>query len=65
MKSQELTVIYAVMTCLLMLVIVQLALLAVGVESFARGERATLYAATCGSGLAFIAATRIVRYIQK
>ncbi len=63
MKARELTRIHAVMTSLLIVVVAQLVLLLVGVEGFARGERAVLAAATWGSGLCFLGALWLLRYI--
>jgi len=62
-KGQEITRIYAVMTCLFIVVVAQFVLLLVSVEGFARGKRDVLLAATLGSAACFAAASWIIRYI--
>jgi hypothetical protein len=62
-RTQEITRVYAVMTCLLIVVVAQLVLLLVSVEGFARGKRDVLLAATLGSGACFAAASSLIRYI--
>ena len=60
---QEITLIYAVMSCLLIVVVAQFVLLLVSVESFLRGERTILIPATLASGVCFAAATWLIRYV--
>jgi hypothetical protein len=62
-RSQEMTRVYGVMTCLLLVVVCQVVLLAVAMESFWRGETRVLFAATVASGAAFAGATWVIRYI--
>ena len=62
-KAQEITLIYAVMTCLLIVVVAQFVLLLVSVESFLGGKRQVLVPATLASGLCFAGATWLTRYI--
>jgi hypothetical protein len=62
-KAQEITLIYAVMTCLLIVVVAQFVLLLVSVESFLGGHRDVLFPATLASGACFAGATWLIRYI--
>jgi hypothetical protein len=62
-KAQEITLVYAVMTCLLFVVVAQFVLLLVSVEGFARGQRDVLLPATLASGACFAGATWLIRYI--
>lgn len=62
-RVQEITRIYTVMTCLLILVVAQFVLLLVSVETFLRGERESLLPAALASGFCFAAATWLIRYI--
>jgi hypothetical protein len=62
-KAQEITLIYAVMTCLLIVVVAQFVLLLVSVESFLGGKRDILLPATIASGVCFGGATWLIRYI--
>jgi hypothetical protein len=62
-RTQQITLIYAVMTCLLILVVAQFVLLLVSVEGFQRGERDVLLPATLASGLCFGAGGWLIRYI--
>jgi len=62
-KTQEITLIYAVMTCLLIVVVAQFVLLLVSVESFLGGKREVLVPATLASGVCFAGATWLIRYI--
>jgi hypothetical protein len=62
--TQEMTRLYAVLACLLLIIAVQVVLLLVGVEGFARSETPILIAATLASGLSFAGAARLVRFIS-
>jgi len=60
-RVQELTRIYTVMSCLLILLVAQVVLLLVGVEGFLRGEQQRLLAPALASGACFAAAARLMR----
>jgi hypothetical protein len=62
-KAQQITLIYAVMTCLAIVVMTQFVLLMVSVEVFFGGERQVLLAATLASGVCFVGAGWLIRYI--
>lgn len=62
-QSQRMARLYAVMTCLLIVVVGQFVLLLVGVESFWRGQTQILLASTLASAVGLAGATWLVRYI--
>jgi hypothetical protein len=62
-KAQEITLIYAVMACLLIVVVAQFVLLMVSVESFMSGRRDVLFPSTLASGVCFAGATWLIRYV--
>jgi hypothetical protein len=62
-RGQEMTRLYAVMACLVLVVASQLVLLLVAALSFARGETGVLWATVVGSAVCFAAAARLVSYI--
>ena len=62
-RSQEITRIYAVMTCLAIVVVLQLVLLLIGVESFLRGDKESLMPAALASGMCFATASWLIGYI--
>jgi hypothetical protein len=62
-RSHEMTRIYTVMACLVIVVFVQFVLLLVAVLSFSQSEKSVLLATTAGSGLAFAGAAALIRYI--
>lgn len=62
-RAQQMTVIYAVMTCLVLLIVIQFLLLMVAVEGFQGGRAGVLIPATAASGVCFAAACWVIRYI--
>jgi hypothetical protein len=62
-RAQQITLIYAVMMCLLIVVVAQFVLLMVSVESFLGGKREVLLPATLASGVCFAGATWLIRYV--
>ena len=63
-RSQNMTVIYAVMVSIMLLILLQFLLLMVALEDFLSGNRAVLWGATAGSGLCFTAACWLIRYVS-
>lgn len=62
-RSQQMARIYAVMACLLIVVVAQLVLLLVAVEGFWRGQMPILLVSTFASALGVGAASFLIRYI--
>ena len=62
-RLQEITRVYAVMTCLLIVVVVQFVLLLVSVECLQRGRLDVVIPATLASGLGFVASGWLICYI--
>jgi hypothetical protein len=62
-RAQEMTRIYTVMACLVIVVFAQFVLLLVAVSSAAQGQTGVLLATTAASGLAFAGAAALIRYI--
>jgi hypothetical protein len=62
-RGQRLTLIYAVMTCLALLIAIQFVLLMVAVEGFLGHESELLWPTTLGSGACFAAACWLIRHI--
>lgn len=62
-RSREMTLIYAVMVAVMILIILQFLLLMIALEDFLSGSRALLSAAAAGSGLCFFASCWLIRYI--
>ena len=62
-RGHEMTRLYTVMACLVIVVFAQFVLLLVAVLSFSQSEKGVLMATTVGSGIAFAAAARLVGYI--
>jgi hypothetical protein len=62
-RAQQMSRVYAVMTCLLIVNVAQLVLLMVGVESYWRGQIQVLLASTLASAAALGGAAWLVRYI--
>jgi uncharacterized protein DUF6755 len=60
-RGQQVTVLHAVMTCLVVLVSLQCVLLAVAVEGFLAGHGDLLWPATLASGVCFVAACCLIR----
>ncbi len=63
-REGEMTVIYAVMGSILLLIVVQFLLLVVAVEGFLGGRPGLLAPAAAGSGLCFAGACWLVRYLS-
>lgn len=64
-RERELTLIHAVMVCILILILVQSLLLMVAVEGFLGDHRELLLPAAAGSGLCFAGACWLIRYIVR
>ena len=62
-RNRELTVIYAVMACLLFLLVIQFLMLMVSIESFLAGNRSVAAAAALGSGGCFVGACWLIRFV--
>jgi hypothetical protein len=62
-RAQQMSRVYAVMTCLLIVNIAQFVLLMVGVESYWRGQNGVLLASTVASAAALGGASWLIRYI--
>lgn len=62
-RARELTAIYAVMCCLLFLLVIQFVLLMVGLEGFMAGHERVLLPAAAGSGICFAAACWLIRFV--
>lgn len=63
-RSQQMTVIYAVMVAILILILIQFLLLMVALEDYLSGNRTVLTGAAAGSGLCFGAACWLIRYLS-
>jgi hypothetical protein len=61
-RGQQVTVLYAVMACLVLLVSLQWVLLTVAVEGFLGNQRDLLWPATLASGACFAAACWLIRH---
>jgi hypothetical protein len=62
-RTQRITLVYAVMTCLAILVVLQFLLLNVAVEGYLGGHRELLWPCTLASGLCFAVACGLIRYV--
>lgn len=62
-RSRGLTVIYAVMVSIIILILLQFLLLMVALEDFLSGHRSVLAAAAGGSGACFAGACWLIRYV--
>ena len=62
-RSRELTVIYAVMVSILLLILLQFLLLMVALEDFLSGGRTLLAGAALGSMVCFAGACWLIRYV--
>ena len=62
-RSRELTVVYAIMVAVIILILLQFLLLMVALEDFLSGSRAFLWGAAAGSGACFAASCWLIRYI--
>jgi hypothetical protein len=62
-SAQEMTRVYAVMTCLVLVVVAQFVLLLVSVECLQRGELGVVIPATLASGLCLAVSGWLIRYI--
>ena len=62
-RERDLTVIHAVMVCILILIILQFLLLMVAVDALLAGHLTILFPATLGSGVCFLGACWLVRYV--
>ena len=64
-RTQQMTLIYAVMVCLFLLILLQFLLLMVAVEGFLGGRWAVLLPATSASGICFGGACWLIRYVLR
>ena len=62
-RSRRMTVIYAVMVSILILIMMQFLLLMVALEDFLSGNRAVLWGAAGASAACFTASCWLIRYI--
>lgn len=62
-RTRSLTVIYAVMVSIMILILLQFLLLMVALEDFLSGHRAILWGAMAASGSCFVAACWLIRYV--
>ena len=62
-RARGMTVVYAVMISIMILILLQFLLLMVALEDFLSGDRAVLRAAAAGSGICFAAACWLIRYV--
>ena len=62
-RARGMTVVYAVMVAIIILILLQYLLLMVALEDFLSGDRAVLRAAAAGSGICFAAACWLIRYV--
>lgn len=62
-RSRSLTVIHAVMTAIIILILLQFLLLMVALEDFLAGRHRVLVAAAAGSGVCFAAACWLIRSV--
>lgn len=62
-RSQGMTVVYAIMVAVILLILLQFLLLMVALEDYLSGNRALLWGAAAGSGACFTAACWLIRYI--
>ncbi|HSD28556.1 MAG TPA: DUF6755 family protein [Vicinamibacteria bacterium] len=62
-RAQEITLVYAVMACLAILVVLQFLLLSVAVEGFLGARPEVLFPSTLASGACFAAACALIRYV--
>ncbi len=64
-RAQQMTLIYAVMVCLFLLILLQFLLLMVAVEGFLGGRWEILLPATLASGLCFGGACWLIGYVLR
>jgi hypothetical protein len=62
-RARGMTVVYAVMVAIIILILLQFLLLMVALEDFLSGHRAVLLGAAAGSGFCFAASCWLIRYI--
>ena len=62
-RAQGMTVVYAIMVAVILLILLQFLLLMVALEDFLSGSRTLLWGATAGSGACFGGACWLIRYI--
>jgi uncharacterized protein DUF6755 len=63
-RARGMTVVYAVMLSIALLLAIQFLLLMVAVEGFVAGRAALLVPSALGSGVCFLAACRLVGYLS-
>ena len=62
-RNQSLTIIYAVMACLLFLLVVQFVMLMVSIDAFLGGHSRIVVPAAVGSGACFAGACWLMRFM--
>mgnify|MGYP001586357042 CR=1 FL=1 len=62
-RSRGMTIIYAVMVAIMILILLQFLLLMVALEDFLSGNHTLLFSAAAGSGVCFGAACWLIRYV--
>ena len=63
-RAQGMTVVYAIMVAVILLILLQFLLLMVAIEDFLSGSRALLWGAAAGSGACFAGACWLIRYLM-
>ena len=63
-RSQGMTVVYAIMVAVILLILLQFLLLMVALEDFLSGNRAVLWGSAVGSALCFLGACWLIRYVS-
>jgi len=62
-RARNMTVVYAVMVSIMILILIQFLLLMVALEDFLSGHRVILWAAAVGSGFCFVGSCWLIRYV--
>jgi hypothetical protein len=64
-RGRQMTIIYAVMTCMVIVVFLQLLLLMVAVEGYLGGRSGMILPAAAGSGVCFAGACWLIRPVLR
>ena len=63
-RAQGMTVVYAIMVAVILLILLQFLLLMVALEDFLSGNRAVLWGSAVGSSFCFAGACWLIRYVS-